>query len=281
MKRVGVITGASSGIGAAAASALAEHGWHVVVVGRNRERTDVVAAATSGDPLVADFDRLDDVRALADTLNARYDRIDLLANNAGGLVRTRSRTPDGHERSIQLNHLAPFLLTCVLLPRLEASDGRVIATSSIASRWGPVDVADLGLDRRPWRGGWPAYGVAKLANVLHAAELARRSTVWSASFHPGYVATSWGSDTPLLRFAHAVSRDKVARSPASGAAPLVHLATVETPPAESGTFFHRMRPHGRTHPQAHDRAAAAALWDRSAELVHPWLEGVDARRAAR
>lgn len=267
MTRVAIITGASSGIGAAAAGALAADGWRVAVVGRNPERTAQVAARVGGDAHLVDYDHLDDVRRLADDLLGRYDRIDLLANNAGGLVKVRARTADGHERTIQHNHLAPFLLTARLLRRLEASGGRMIATASDANRWTAIDVDDLDRDGKPWLGGWPAYGAAKLANVLFAAELARRSSIWSASFHPGFVATSWGQDTGLLRFYKAIGGSALARTPEAGAAPLVHLATVAEPPADSGTFFSGLRPNGATHRLARDPEVAARLWERSAELV--------------
>jgi NAD(P)-dependent dehydrogenase (short-subunit alcohol dehydrogenase family) len=265
--RVAVITGASSGIGAAAASALAAEGWRVAVVGRNPERTAAVAERIGGDAFIADYDRLDDVRALAAALLERYDRLDLLANNAGGLVKVRARTVDGHERTIQHNHLAPFLLTERLLPLLEASGGRMIATASNANEWAAIDVDDLDRDHKAWLGGWPAYGAAKLANVLFAAELARRSPIWSASYHPGFVSSSWGQDTVPLRLYKAIGGRAFARTPEAGAAPIVHLAGVEEPPAPSGTFFNGLRPNGRTHRLAHDPAVAAALWERSIELV--------------
>jgi NAD(P)-dependent dehydrogenase (short-subunit alcohol dehydrogenase family) len=267
MTPVAVVTGASSGIGAAAAAALSSQGWQVAVVGRNPERTAAVAARVGGDPFLADYDRLDDVRALADGLLERYEHIDVLGNNAGGLVRERAKTVDGFERTIQHNHLAPFLLTNLLLPRLEASRARVITTASDANQWTAVDIDDLDRDRKRWLGGWPAYGAAKLANILFAAELARRSTVWSASFHPGFVATSWGQDTALLRFYRAIGGRVLARSPEAGAAPLVLLATAPEPPAPSGTYFDGVRPGGRTHRSAGDPSVAARLWERSAELV--------------
>ena len=114
-----VITGASSGLGAIAARELAIEGWDVAVVGRNPERTNAVAAAVGGTPFLADYDRLDDVRALAGALLAKYRNIDVLANNAGGLVGKRGTSADGHERTFQHNHLAPFLLTGLLMERLE------------------------------------------------------------------------------------------------------------------------------------------------------------------
>lgn len=264
---VAVITGASSGIGARAAITLAEQGWDVAVVGRNPERTRAVALESGGTPFIADYDRLDDVRALAAALLEQYPRIDVLANNAGGLVHRRGRSVDGHERTIQHNHLASFLLTNLLLPRLEASGARVIATASYANRWAQLDVDDLDFDHHPWLGGWRAYGTSKLATILFTRELARRSSVGAYAFHPGYVSTGFGHETRLLKVAQFVGRGRLGRTPEQGAAPLVHLATVETVPAPSGTYFDGLKPDGRTHQVAKDAAVAAALWEKSARLV--------------
>ncbi|MEQ1735284.1 MAG: SDR family NAD(P)-dependent oxidoreductase, partial [Rhodoglobus sp.] len=143
MSPVAIVTGASSGIGANAAERLAEAGWDVAVVGRNPERTRAVASRIGGTAYLADYDRLDEVRELAASLMQRFDRIDLLANNAGGLVTKRSVTPDGHEATFQHNHLAPFLLTSLLLPTLEASGARVVGTASVANTFTGIQLDDL------------------------------------------------------------------------------------------------------------------------------------------
>ena len=129
-----IITGSSSGLGREAAVALAERGADVAVVGRNPERTKAVADTVGGTAFVADFGSFDQVRSLAEALLARYETIDVLANNAGGLVSTRTITEDGHELTIQSNHLSPFLLTSLLLPRLvaTASAGRPVRVLSTA-----------------------------------------------------------------------------------------------------------------------------------------------------
>jgi NAD(P)-dependent dehydrogenase (short-subunit alcohol dehydrogenase family) len=264
---VAVITGASSGIGARAAIALAEQGWDIAVVGRDPQRTHAIARETGGEPFLADYDRFDDVRALASALGDRYPRIDVLANNAGGLVRERGRTADDHERTIQHNHLAPFLLTNLLLERLEHSGARVIATASVASAWANLRLDDLDYDARPYLGGWGAYGTSKLANILFTRELARRSSVGAYAFHPGYVATGFAKDTRLLKLAELVGGSRLGRTAEQGAAPLVHLASVPTVPAPSGTYFDGLKPNGRTHRDARNAALAAALWKRSAQLV--------------
>ena len=152
-----VITGASSGLGALAARELAQAGWDVAVVGRNADRTRAVADAVGGTAFLADYDRLDDVRTLAAALLERYSEIDVLANNAGGLVSRRGTTADGNERTFQHNHLAPFLLTNLLLDRLIASSARVINTASTANAMGHINLADLDSRRGPYLGGWRAY----------------------------------------------------------------------------------------------------------------------------
>ena len=261
-----VITGASSGIGANAAGRLAAAGWDVAVVGRNPERTAAVAEAVGGTPFLADYDRLDDVRALAEALAARYDRIDVLANNAGGLVPKRGVSADGHERTIQHNHLAPFLLTNLLLPTLTRSTARVIGTASVANTFGNLRLDDLEWRRRAYLGGWQAYGTSKIATIVFARELAARTGLESYSFHPGYVATSFGVDSAFVRFGNFVSRGTLAISPEEGATPLVHLASdpLDVP---NGTYFDQLKPFGKVHRSADAAGVGAALWEESTRLV--------------
>jgi NAD(P)-dependent dehydrogenase (short-subunit alcohol dehydrogenase family) len=261
-----VLTGASSGLGAVAARELAMDGWDVAVVGRNPERTQAVAAAIGGTPFLADYDRLDDVRALASALLRTYSHIDVLANNAGGLVGRRGTTADGHERTFQHNHLAPFLLTALLTERLAASTARVVNTSSVANRSGRIRLDDLDSKRRPYLGGWFAYGTAKLETILFTRELARRTGLTAYSFHPGFVSTSFAADTALGRAMMRIS--SVGQiSPEAGAAPLVQLASNPLIDVPNGTYFDGVRPNGATTSQGRDLDLAAALWDHSAALV--------------
>jgi NAD(P)-dependent dehydrogenase (short-subunit alcohol dehydrogenase family) len=261
-----VLTGASSGLGAVAARELAKDGWEVAVVGRNPERTAAVAAAIGGTPFVADYDRLDDVRTLATALLAKYKRIDVLANNAGGLVGRRGLTADGHERTFQHNHLAPFLLTALLTNRLTESDARVVNTASVANRLGRLRLDDLDWKRRPYLGGWFAYGTSKLETILFTRELARRTSLAAYSFHPGFVSTSFGTDTA---FGRALMRLSTASqiSPDAGAVPLVQLASSPAIDAPSGTYFDGVKPNGSTTAQGRDAALASALWDASAAIL--------------
>jgi NAD(P)-dependent dehydrogenase (short-subunit alcohol dehydrogenase family) len=266
-RRTIVVTGASSGIGAVTAQHFAERGDRVIVVGRNPQRTREVAARIGTEFELADFDRFDEVRALGARLLERLDAIDVLLNNAGGLVSKRVVTVDGHDSTLQSNHYSPYLLTRLLLPRIT---GRVVNTASVASLWGRLDLSDLDSSAGLWRGGWPAYGMAKLAVVMSTKELARRTAdtgLEAYSVHPGTVVTGFGSGSSLIRFGTAVTGGRWGATPEEGAAPLIALASDAPVPAASGAYFDRMRPNGRTARQASDVALQGELWERSAEIV--------------
>lgn len=266
-----VITGASDGIGAAAARALApDH--DVVLVGRSPEKTAAVARELGVPHHVADFAELAQVRDLAATLLAEYPRIDVLANNAGGIMGDREVTVDGFEKTFQVNHLAQFLLTDLLIDRLAECNARVIQSASVAAKqWGRLDLDDLQNER----GYSPekAYGDAKLANILFTRELQRRygdRGVTAASFHPGIVGTNFASDTThFMRFAYhtPVIKNLVTISPSKGADTLVWLAT-STPGSdwEPGGYFAKRKPATSSR-QSTDMALAERFWDISAELV--------------
>jgi NAD(P)-dependent dehydrogenase (short-subunit alcohol dehydrogenase family) len=274
MNRVVVLTGASSGIGAVAAERLAEQGATLALVGRHPERTRAVAERVDGQAFIADFDRLDDVRALAGALLDRFDRIDVLANNAGGLVSRWELTEDGNERTIQSNHLAPFLLTRLLLPRLIESSReapvRVVSTASEANLFGQLRLDDLNWQHRRWQGGWRAYGTAKIATILFARELGERLTgtgVTAYSFHPGVVVTSFGQTSRLIRFGNAVTGGRYGVAAAEGAVPLVALAGDAPVGAPTGTYFDRLKANGRRNPQAQDAQLGRDLWSLSERLT--------------
>jgi NAD(P)-dependent dehydrogenase (short-subunit alcohol dehydrogenase family) len=262
-----LLTGASSGIGRVAAIALAERGARVVVVGRNPERTKAVAELTGGLPYICDFDVLDDVRWLAVTLLAEHPRIDVLANNAGGVVARRELTVDGFERTFQSNYLAPYLLTRLLLPRLAESGGRVVSTSSVANRCGRVVLDDLNWTKRRWMFGWFAYSTAKLMTNLFVRELAKRSTVPAYAFHPGFVRSDFGLEWGPMRLTKLLTKGNYGISSEKGAEPLIHLAGSDTIDHPSGTYFHRMKAFGKQARQANDEQLAEALWDRTSELL--------------
>jgi NAD(P)-dependent dehydrogenase (short-subunit alcohol dehydrogenase family) len=189
-----VITGASDGIGAAAARRLRRNGENVVVVGRSQSKTAAVAAELDADYFVADFAELSQVRALADKIRSDYSRIDVLANNAGGMFTKVHKTVDGNEIIFQVNYLAPFLLTTQLMQLLLDSRATVVNTTSSSQRLLPrVTLADLENTAR--RRPSIAYALTKLAIVLFTRELHRRyhaAGLSAASFHPGYVNSNFG-----------------------------------------------------------------------------------------
>jgi NAD(P)-dependent dehydrogenase (short-subunit alcohol dehydrogenase family) len=266
-----VITGASDGIGAAAAKALTAAGEQVVVVGRSPEKTSAVAAALGADSLVSDFSELAQVEVLAAQLLERYPRIDVLANNAGGIFGARKTTVDGHEQTFQVNYLAPFLLTSLLHDRLIASEATVINTSSAASRlFSKLRIDDLDAERS--YSATRAYGNAKLAQVLHAHELQRRygaDGLSAASFHPGTIATNF-SNSPdgAMRFMYTTALGRrFLTSPDEGADTLFWLA--ETQPGldwKPGEYYVK-RKVARSSRQASDPALARELWDRSEAML--------------
>ena len=266
-----VITGASSGIGAAAARELASAGATVVPIGRNAERTTAVARELGVEPLIADFAELADVRRLADQLLERCPVIDVLAHNAGGLVPERRVTVDGHEMTFQTNYLAPFLLQSLLYERLSASRARVIVTSSAAHRMGNIELDDLEFSRRSYV-PFSVYGAAKLADLIFAREIARRAGetgITGVAFHPGLVKSSFAGDakglTGLLYRTGLVGL--VSISNAAGAAPLVHLASIPDATAVNGQYFNRLKSDAATSKQAGDPELARQLWAASEAML--------------
>jgi NAD(P)-dependent dehydrogenase (short-subunit alcohol dehydrogenase family) len=264
-RRIVVVTGASSGIGLAAAVDLATNGDQVVLVGRDPARLqaagDRVRDSSGAQPELfrADFAVLDDVRRLAERLRAAYDRIDVLANNAGAIAFRPVTTVDGFELSVQANHLAPFLLSHLLRDRI----GRVVVTASGAHRSGVLDPDDLNAalrDYRPYR----AYGTSKQANILFAAEAARRwPDVPAYSFHPGVVRTRFANDNQLIALG---LRVLPFRSPERGAETLVWLANQDASRLTSGGYY-RDRKRRRPLAKARDPQLAARLWAASAQAV--------------
>ncbi|MGW3981905.1 SDR family NAD(P)-dependent oxidoreductase [Streptomyces mirabilis] len=270
--RTVVVTGASSGIGAAAARRFAELGATVAVIGRSPQKTAAVAHTIGAESHLVDFSRLDDVRRLAEELLARYPRIDVLANNAGGIFASRKESSDGHEMTFQVNYLAPFLLTNLLLDRLVQTSGgaRVVNTASMDYRKGNLELDDLDTTRNRYR--WRSvYSTSKLATVIFTRELARRQQgtgVTASAFHPGVVASDVGRDSAVNR---ALMRSWLGKAllstPEQGAEPLVHLATTPDAATMDGAYFHRLNREEPKNTQATDPALALRLWERSALLT--------------
>jgi NAD(P)-dependent dehydrogenase (short-subunit alcohol dehydrogenase family) len=268
-ERTIIITGASDGIGAAAARALHAQGNRVVIVGRSPEKTRRIAAELGVDYHVADFSRLAEVRTLAATLLEQYPTIDVLANNAGGIMGDRELTVDGHEKTFQINHLAPFLLTQLLSERLIASRATVINTSSVASRlYAKFDINDVDAEKKYSPN--LVYGNAKLANILFTKELDRRYAdqgISTAAFHPGVVSTSFAADsTSPMRMVYRLF-GRFLLTPDKGADTLVWLAT-STPGVdwERGGYYEKRKPATISR-SGQDMNLAAALWERSEEMV--------------
>ncbi|GAA2510893.1 hypothetical protein Ahu01nite_071740 [Winogradskya humida] len=269
-----VVTGASSGVGAAAARRLGALGASVIVVGRSAVRTRDVADEVGGEALPADFTRFSEVRRLADELLTRVPRIDILANNAGLVLADRRMTPDGHEQTIQVNFLSPFLLTSLLRERLsEAPAARIINTSSSFYRFGELNPDDLdGNHRRYTR--MRAYNTAKLAGVVHAAELNRRAprTVTATAFHPGTVRSGFDRGSKLVTAVKASLAGRlVTQSPEEGAEPLVRIATTDQAELRN-VFYNRLERESFRHPAVTDAEFGALLWDRAGEITDapPW-----------
>jgi NAD(P)-dependent dehydrogenase (short-subunit alcohol dehydrogenase family) len=265
-----VLTGATRGIGHAAAIELARRGAEVAVVGRNPERVQAVTEEAneiggqgSVHGHVANMALMSGVRALADELIERYERIDVLANNAGALFASRRVTEEGFEQTFALNHLAPFLLTNLLRERLRG--GHVITTASDAHRTGRLDLEDLQSERSyaPMR----VYGTSKLCNVLFTRELARRAPELRANcFHPGTVRTGFGRNDDGIWKVMVTLAGPFMRSPARGARSLVWLALSEEARGLNGQYVHDEKVIAPSR-EARDDATASMLWQRSAQLV--------------
>jgi len=273
-KRTIVITGASDGIGAAAARQLTSKGHRLLLAGRSPEKTASVAKEIGAEYFVADFAKLDDVRNLAAHIKGATDHIDVLANNAGGVFGRRSVTVDGNEKTFQVNYLAPFLLTNLLLEELESGEGIVVNTSSSAAKLlAKLDINDLGNERAysPNR----AYGDAKLENILFTRGLQDRygdRGIHAVAFDPGNVRTNFASETTSLM--RLVYRTPLARliliSPEKGGANLAFF--VDGTPGTTwipGLFYTQteLATARNTNPVVYDDNLVDELWRRSADLV--------------
>jgi len=270
-----LVTGATSGIGRATALGLATKGAHVLITGRDLGRMDNAAreirAVGSGqvDAFVADLSAQSEVRRLADEVLQNNRRIDVLINNAGGYWNTRHITADGLERTFAINHLAPFLLTHLLLDRLKHSGpARVVTVSSNAHTTGRIDFDDLQGERS--YSGARAYNQSKLANLLFTYELARRlhgTPVTANALHPGVVRTSFGAEDPgrVQRLFVPITRPFM-KSPDRGAATSIHLASAPDLERTTGRYFANSKPK-RSADRSYDEAVAARLWQVSADLV--------------
>ena len=272
--RICLVTGATRGIGRATAEALAKRGAHVLLHGRDSASVGAVCremvryGQVTG--VVGDLSSLAAVRKLATEVAAQYPRLDVLVNNAGTGTRRRQTTVDGYERTFAINHLAPFLLTNLLLDRLKAGEAaRVVTVSSMAHRRAVLDFDDLNWEKRKFN-GLRAYGESKLANILFTIELASRlagSGVTANCLHPGVVATNiftvFGGRTGKIL---SVLFRPLLLSPANGAKTSIYLASSPEVANVTGKFFDKCR-EVTPAPAAQDASAAKRLWEISAKLT--------------
>ncbi len=272
--RTVLITGSTGGIGKATALGLAAMGARVVITGRDRGRVEDTAreiktVGAQVELFVADLSSQSEVRRLADEVLQRHPHLDVLINNVGGYWNNRHLTADGLEHTFALNHLAPFLLSNLLLESLQQSAGaRIVTVSSNAHTMGRIDFDDLQGERS--YSGARAYNQSKLANVLFTYELARRlrnTSVTANAAHPGLVSTAFGAGDPgrAQRLLVPVLRPFM-KSPAAGAATSIHLASSPDFDRVTGRYFAKSKP-AKSSKRSYDEATAARLWAVSAELV--------------
>jgi len=274
--KVVLITGATSGIGLEASVALAGMGGRVVMVGRDPGKTAEKVGEVrrrSGnstvESLICDVSSQMQVRALAAAVLAKYDRIDVLINNAGTVFAKRTVTEDNIEATFAVNYLSAFLLTNLLLDRIKKSaPARVVNVASNGHYGGTLDFDDLGFER-----GYQimrAYSRSKLAEVLFTRELARRlagTGVTANCVHPGAVATKiWDRAPAFTRPFFAVAKRVAMISPAAGAETIVYLAASPEVAQKSGLYFEKNLPKSPSR-LALDDALAIRLWDESAKLT--------------
>jgi NAD(P)-dependent dehydrogenase (short-subunit alcohol dehydrogenase family) len=269
-----IITGANSGIGRAAARALAGAGAHVVLAVRSVEKGQAAAAAMPGETEVRRLD-LASLTSVHEFAAAWEGDIELLINNAGVMVPPLTRTADGFELQFGTNHLGHFGLTNLLLEHVR---GRVVTVSSTGHRMGSIDFDDLNWERKPYK-AWRAYGQSKLANLLFTAELQRRltdagSAVLATAAHPGYAATNlqFHSQRRLFDLLGAVGNRLIAQDEDGGALPTLYAAVADLPgnsfAGPGGFMEQRGAPKlvGRSH-AAKDPDVARRLWGVSEELT--------------
>ena len=269
-----LVTGGTGGIGRATALGLAAMGAHLAITGRDRDRADdaareIRAGGGRVEGFVADLSAQSEVRRLADEVLTSLPRIDVLVNNVGGYWNNRHVTADGLEHTFALNHLAPFLLTNLLLDRLkETAPARVVTVSSNAQAMGRIDFDDLQGEES--YSGSRAYDQSKLANVLFSYELARRlrgTSVTANALHPGVVSTSFGAEDPghVQRMFLPFMRPFM-KAPAQGAVTSVHVASAPDLQELTGRYFANSKLK-QSSKRSYDQADAARLWQVSTNLV--------------
>ena len=281
--KICLITGSTSGIGKEIAVGLAKMKATIVLVGRDKDKCEAtveeisnragIIVSKSGENRVsyieADLSLQASIRKLADEFLARHQRLDILINNAGVFVAKRTTTADGIEYTLAVNHLAPFLLTNLLIDRIKASSpSRIITTSSIAQKGAKIDFEDIQFERRRYS-GIKAYAQSKLANILFTSELAKRlhgTGVTANCFHPGGVRTNLAQRNPWYYRLIWAMIGPFLLSPEKGADTGIYLASSPIVESVSGKYFEKRK---ETNPSddAKDPNTAVKLWRVSEELA--------------
>ncbi|NTV45136.1 MAG: SDR family oxidoreductase [Chlorobiales bacterium] len=273
--KVCLVTGATAGIGEVTACALAEKGATVIVVGRNSEKCERtirdIKHKTGNEHveyLLADLSVQKQTRELASQFKKKYQRLDVLVNNAGGIYTSRQLSEDGIEMTFALNHLAYFLLTNLLLDTLkESPSARIINVSSMAHIGGKIDFEDV--QGNKWYTGWGAYGQSKLSNVLFTYELARRTEgtkITANALHPGVVATEFGKNNGFFGTVMRGAMDLFSISPEEGAETTIYLASSSEVEGITGKYFNKKKPV-QSSDASYDLKTAKRLWEISEEMT--------------
>ena len=272
--KIVLITGGTSGIGKAAATALAVMGARVVVTGRDEERGERAVEEIRRDIggevslMLADLAVQDDVGRLAEEFQERHDRLDVLVNNAGVVQSERTETPDAIETTLAVNHLAPFLLTNLLLDLLKRSaPSRIITVASDAERWGRLDLDDL-QSRRKYK-GMQVYGMTKLANIMFTFELAERlrgTGVTANCVHPGAVNTNFAMNNRGIMTLLFRAFKPFMRSPEQGADTIIYLASSPDVEGMTGKYLSD-RKLTTASDMAYNEDLRERLWENSEELT--------------
>jgi len=273
--KVCLVTGATDGIGKVSARVLAELGAKVIIVGRNPEKSAIVLAelrSISGnkniDLLMADLAVMQEVRDLAEQVISRYDRIDVLLNNAGGYFTKHEITSDGLEMTFALNHMSYFLLTNKLMELLKYSAPARIVNVSSDAHYG-VDMEFENLNGEQEYKAWKAYQKSKLANVLFSYELLKKvpGNITVNCLHPGFVATNFGHNNggffgPVLKIAQRIS----AINPEEGAKTSIFLCSAPEVKGVSGKYFYKCQPKTSSR-ESRNMDTGKRLWQISSDIA--------------
>ncbi|MFN8376694.1 MAG: SDR family oxidoreductase [Anaerolineae bacterium] len=275
--KIVLVTGATNGIGKVAALELAKKGATVVIVGRNRAKTEAVlneiktqSGSQKVDLLLGDLSVQADVRRLASEFKSKYTRLDVLLNNAGAVFANRQETADGYEMTFALNHLSYFLLTHLLLDVLKASaPSRIVNVASDAHNGASLNFDDLQNKKGYPVGGFGPYGQSKLANIMFSYELARRlqgTGVTVNVLHPGFVATGFGRNNGGLMGLVMPIAQLFAMNEQEGAKTMIYLASSPEVEGVSGKYWDKSKAV-KSSPVSYDEAAQRRLWEVSEQMT--------------